>query len=138
MNIIFVLAAAIILAFGVLSTRNTSEEQEVLETSQDNNNYDNNGIASSDWIYPNSSVLSQGEKLILVSTDDAGTITDWYGAKINSEGYNTRNSIKASANDNIKNVISAARADGSVDVEITKNPSDNFARIELNLEVVTP
>lgn len=86
---------------------------------------------NSGWAYPNSTVVASGEKLVLSSSDSTDTITDWYRNKIESEGYNVRSSVKTSANDNIKNVISAAKNNANVNVEITKGPSDTTARIEV-------
>ncbi len=92
-----------------------------------------NPSSATGWIYPGASVISSNGKLTLNSSDDPDKVTEWYRAKINSGGYNIRNSVKTSANDNIRNVISAAGNDTSVEVEITKKPSDSISRIEVEV-----
>jgi hypothetical protein len=77
--------------------------------------------------------VSQGGTLILTSGDSTDTITDWYRARIASNGYNIRNSIKTSANDVVKNVIQAVGKDNSINVEITKGSGDTLAKIEVEL-----
>lgn len=79
------------------------------------NNSNSNNI--SDWVYPGS------------LTDSTDTITDWYKKKIESMGFNVKSFVKTSANDVIKNVLSAAKAGEEIYIEITKNPGDTEAKI---------
>lgn len=90
-----------------------------------------NNTNTSGWIYPGSATVSQGSTLVLESSDSTDQITSWYKSKVESEGFNVRSSVKTSANDNIKNVISAAKNNTNVSIEITKGPSDSKARIEV-------
>lgn len=90
---------------------------------------------NSGWFYPGAIMISEGEKTVLESSDDTDTITDWYKGKIEGEGFNVRSSVKTSANDNIKNVISAAKNNSNVHVEITKKPDANVVRIELKVSI---
>ena len=91
-----------------------------------------NNANYSDWIYPNSNIISQENVLVMTSSDSTDAIHDWYRNKINSGGYNVRNSVKTSANDVVKNVINAVNDDSSVNVEITKD-GGSTARIEVTL-----
>lgn len=90
---------------------------------------------NSDWFYPGAKMISEGMTTVLESSDDTDKITDWYKEKIESEGFNVRSSVKTSANDNIKNVISAAKNSSNVHVEITKKPEDQSARIEVKVSI---
>lgn len=74
---------------------------------------------SGDWVYPGS------------LTDSTDTITDWYKNKIEDMGFNVKSFVKTSANDVIKNVLSAAKAGEEIKVQITKNPGDSVATIEV-------
>lgn len=88
-------------------------------------------VSENSWVYPGASVLSNGDVLVLSSSDNTDAITDWYKDKIESGGYNVKTSIKTSANDVVKNVINAANGNESVNVEITKDGGD--ARIEVEI-----
>jgi flagellar capping protein FliD len=74
---------------------------------------------TNDWVYPGS------------LTDSTDTITDWYKNKIESMGYNVKSFVKTSANDVVKNVLSAAKLGEEIKVQITKNPGDSVAKIEV-------
>lgn len=88
----------------------------------------------SDWVYPGSVVISQDGELMMNSSDPTDKITDWYKTKISSNGYSTRNFVKTSANDVVKNVIQAVDARESVSVEITKGPEDRNVKIEVEVK----
>lgn len=87
--------------------------------------------ATSNWIYPGSTVIESGDKLVLNSSDSTDKITDWYKLKIESMGFNVKSFVKTSANDVVKNVLKAAKSGDEISVEITKNPGDSEARIEV-------
>lgn len=89
-------------------------------------------VAEEDWVYPNSIVVENAEKIILSSSDSTDKITDWYKSKIESLGFNVKSFVKTSANDVVKNVLSAAKDNRKVSVLITKNPEDIAARIEVS------
>ncbi len=88
-------------------------------------------VTYGDWLYPGASVESRDDKLVLTSFDSPDQITDWYKNKITSLGFNVRSFVMTSANDVVKNVLSAAKADREVGVTITKNPGDSLAEIEV-------
>lgn len=86
----------------------------------------------SEWQYPSSQAISQGSELVLTSNDSTDQITDWYKSKVENKGFNVKSFIKTSANDVVKNVISAANGQESINVEITKDPSDSSATIKVS------
>lgn len=79
------------------------------------------------WVYPGAS----GHGSVYTSQDSPEKITQWYTDKINSEGFNVKNFVKTSANDNVKNVISATGDGISVEIEITRAPGEEETRIEI-------
>jgi len=110
-------------------TQTPFETPEAAKTPQPTTTSNSNN--NSGWTYPGSTVLDNGGILVLSSTDGTDKITDWYRNKIESLGFNVKTSVKTSANDVINNVVKAAKNKESISVEITKNPGDVSARIEV-------
>ena len=76
-------------------------------------------------IYPNSTVISSGNNLIILqSSDDPQTITDWYQGKIEELKYNANSFVKTNSNGNVMNKLVASNGKKEVDIEILK-PADS-------------
>ena len=135
MNIILAIVAAFIIAIGIFGVRRSNPPTSSSIPAPTSSPAPAKSVSSnySDWTYPNSSVVSSGQELVLNSSDSPDAVTGWYRGKINSSGYNIRNSVKTSANDVVKNVISAVGNGIKVSVEITRNPGDSATKIEVEL-----
>lgn len=152
MNIILVLSAIFVLIAGILRTGGTSSPHGVTSPSAvptspvkaetpsprpsasstpDEIKEKESSKTGNGWIYPDSTMESQGEKVVLVSPDGPGAITDWYKNKVDAGGYTTRNFIATSANEEVKNVIQAVNSGSSVNVEISRGKGDGLTRIEV-------
>lgn len=82
------------------------------------------------WVYPGSqTVQSSSGSVTLRSTDDPGQITNWYKQKVQSRNYNINNSVQTTANDVVKNTITASGASGSISVEISRAPGEGTSEI---------
>ncbi len=83
-----------------------------------------------DFIYPGATTRSQSPNSVsLTSTDDAQTITDWYKNKIKELGMSTRSFVQTKTNDNVNNVLSAAKSNDEIKVTITKNAGESLVSI---------
>lgn len=87
---------------------------------------------NSSWQYPNCKIVSEGALMVCESGDSADEITKWYEQKVESMGYSVKSFVKTSANDNIKNVISAAGFGSEIKIKIAKAPEDSVVRIEVD------
>lgn len=85
------------------------------------------------FLYPDATISLQSDNsLTLVSSDDAQTITDWYKNKINELGMNTRSFVQTKTNDNLHNVLAAAKSGEEIKVTITKNAGDSQVSIVIS------
>jgi len=85
------------------------------------------------YVYPNSTVLEKSETVIkLTSKDNTDDITDWYKSLF-SNSFPSKSTIKTKTNGNVENVVSAANSSFKVEVKITKESSQNFAEIEIEV-----
>lgn len=90
-----------------------------------------------DFLYPNAAIGSQSDSsMTLTSTDDPQTITDWYKNKIKERGMSTRSFVQTKTNDNIHNVLAAAKnpaspagGDDEIKVTITKKADEPYVSI---------
>ncbi len=156
MNTILIIGAVVFLALGVLVNKNNKIKNEpssfpaqtasLEEKNEDkseengpeapfspkptqvNESVDKQIMANSIWVYPNSSLVGEG---IYKSGDSPDKITQWYREKIDFYGYDARNFIKTSSNDNVKNVITAAKGNQKINIEISRSGDSEFTRIEI-------
>jgi len=90
----------------------------------------NSSTTLTDFIYPNANINAQSEtSLTLSASDDAQVITDWYKNKIKELGMNTRSFVQTKTNDNVNNVLSAAKGSDEIKVTITKKAGDQQVSI---------
>jgi cytoskeletal protein RodZ len=83
-----------------------------------------------DFIYPNATVKHQSSSsLSLESHDDADTITDWYKQKIKDLSMNTRSFVQTKTNDNVNNVLAAAKSNEEIKITITKKAGESLVSI---------
>ena len=83
-----------------------------------------------DFIYPGATTGSQSDRtMTLTSNDDAQLITDWYKNKMKELGMNTRSFVQTKTNDNVNNVLTAAKYDDEINVTITKNAGESLVSI---------
>lgn len=83
-----------------------------------------------DFLYPGATIGSQSDSsMTLTSTDDPQTITDWYKNKIKELGMSTRSFVQTKTNDNVHNVLAAAKKSDEVKVTITKNAGESLVSI---------
>lgn len=83
-----------------------------------------------DFIYPGATIGSQSDSsMTLTSTDDAQAITDWYKNKIKELGMSTRSFVQTRTNDNVHNVLAAAKNNDEIKVTITKNAGESLVSI---------
>lgn len=88
---------------------------------------------SSEFRYPNSTVVSQNENSItLESSDDPNIITPWYKEKIRAMGINATAFSQTSVNGNISNKLAGAGDGKKIDVSITKSANESKTTIQLN------
>ena len=88
----------------------------------------------SSYQYPNSQVVSSGDNsLILNSTDNADTITDWYKEKIKGEGMSVTSFVTTKTNDNVLNKLVGADGEREIRVEITKDAASSTVKISVSL-----
>src|SRR4030042_3716946 len=72
--------------------------------------------------------------LIIKSTDDTKTITNWYKEKIKSEGMNINTFVETNTNNNILNKLVGATGQKELRIEITKKGSDLSSQINISLK----
>lgn len=78
-----------------------------------------------EFLYPSASIIAQSDNsLSLSSSDDTGTITDWYKNKIESLGMKTRSFVQTKTNDNVLNVLAAAKNGSEIKITIKKNAGE--------------
>ena len=86
----------------------------------------------SNFQYPNSQVVSSSEtSLVLNSTDNSDTITDWYKEKIKGEGMNVTSFVTTKTNDNVLNKLVGADGEREIRVEIKKDPGSSVVNISV-------
>jgi|GEM_PF-4634704 len=158
MNIILIIGAVVFLVFSVLVNNNNKIKNEPVsfptptaslevksedkseesgaeapfspKPTQVKKSVNNQNMSNSMWVYPNSSLVGEG---VYESGDSPDKITQWYRKKIDLYGYDTRNFIKTSSNDDVKNVIAATKGNQKIDIEISKSGDSEFTRIEIEL-----
>lgn len=91
-------------------------------------------INMNDFRYANSTIVSQGDgKLSLQSSDDPGTITDWYKQKIVAMGANVKSIVTTKTNDNVLNSLSGSTGKASIQVKISKPSGTNTVSIDVTV-----
>lgn len=108
------------------SSSNVEVKQEVKDDSSTNVNFN-----LSDFRYPDSSQLESTDRLVLESSDDPKTITDWYKDKIRNLGFKSKSFVQTSTNGNILNKLVGASSNKQVKVEIEKKADESKSRIRL-------
>jgi hypothetical protein len=87
----------------------------------------------SEWIYPSAAIIKNEQSSILLSsTDNPDSITEWYKNQITSRKLAVTTFVKTNSNGNINNVL-AGNGNLSIKVEITKKSTDQFVLINVSL-----
>lgn len=108
-----------------------SSDQSLSETEATNTPKPSQNNVSS-LQYPNSQTVSSGDNsLILNSTDNVDTITDWYKEKIKGEGMNVTSFVTTKTNDNVLNKLVGADGEREIRVEITKQAGSSNVKISI-------
>lgn len=82
--------------------------------------------------YPNARVVaSSNSSLRLESSDDPGTITDWYKSRIKEQNMNVRSFVTTNSNGEILNKLGAANGTSEVMITIRKSASETVTTIEV-------
>src|SRR4030066_576550 len=89
----------------------------------------------SDYHYPNSQLVSSSENsLMLSSSEDPETITNWYKEKIKSEGMNVKTFVSTKTNNNVLNKLVGSNGKKEVSVEIKKPVGESVTSITINIK----
>ena len=97
-------------------------------------NLSNSDSTISQFKYPGTKELSKTDNtLILESSDNPETITNWYKEKIRSENMNTKSFVTTKANDKVLNKLSAVGNGKNISIEISKEADQQVVRIEVNI-----
>lgn len=90
--------------------------------------------SSSNYIYPNATVLSQSENEIHLETSDSTqSVTDWYKNYISENNMNTTSFVTTNTNDNILNRLAGSGNGQKIDVEIQKNSGESTTKVKIIL-----
>lgn len=93
-----------------------------------------NTVSISDYVYPGATVKSNSANSTLLEVSgNVDTVTDWYKAKIKSQGMNITNFVVTKTNDVTKNVLVGGKNGEDVDIEITQSGANGVVRIEVAL-----
>lgn len=88
----------------------------------------------SDFIYPNSQVVSQNTNSVsLTSMDNPDTIANWYKGKIKSKNMNINTFVTTNVNDQVQDKLVGESATASVSVEIDKASGNNQVTMKVNI-----
>ena len=86
------------------------------------------------YIYPGSKVLSQSEKaMVLTSNDATEKITSWYERKIQADGINVRSFVKTKTNGNVMNKLVGAKQGAEIEVTVEKKVDETSTRVEISV-----
>ena len=86
----------------------------------------------SSFQYPNSSIVNSSENsLILESSDNSDTITDWYKEKIKGEGMSVTSFVTTKTNDSVLNKLVGADGEREIRVEIKKDSGSSTVNISV-------
>jgi hypothetical protein len=78
--------------------------------------------SDTNWQYPNSSIVSQTDSSMTLTTNDAASqVTQWYKDSIEQNGYSAKSFVTTTTNGMVNNVLSAAKTGESITVKITTN-----------------
>lgn len=69
--------------------------------------------------------------LLLESTDNPDTITNWYTKKMNESGMNMKAFIKTKTNENIKNILVGTKESETIRVEIERKSEQAIISIKI-------
>ncbi len=90
---------------------------------------------SGDFVYPGSTKISgDNNNLILSSTQDPNTITNWYKDKITSSGANAKSFVTTNTNGNALNKLVGAGSSFRISVEISRQSGDTTTKISVSLQ----
>lgn len=85
--------------------------------------------------YPGAKELSKtDDTLIMESSDNPQTITNWYKEKIRSENMNTKSFVTTKANDKVLNKLSAVGNGKNVSIEISKASNSSIVTIKVIIQ----
>lgn len=87
----------------------------------------------SGWVYSPSSVVSQNNTQIVLSSNDAPkTITAWYKDKMASMGYTSTSVIQTQSNEKTLNKLAGSSNENSVSIEIKRDTESAPVTITVN------
>lgn len=120
------------------------QEDEVIETTSEPtqspiplNSYSEN-VTNDEleaFIYPNATRQSVSQStVILQSTDDISTITDWYEDKIKDMGLQTKTFVRTNSNGTVLNRLVGSRSSYELSVELRKNADSPQSTITLTIK----
>lgn len=87
------------------------------------------------FIYPGSMKVSGEENnLVLQSSDDPQTITNWYKEKITNMSMSAKSFVQTSTNGNVLNKLAGANSSIKINVEISKKSNEGIVKISVSLD----
>ena len=94
----------------------------------------NSGQDINSYKYPNSSVKEENSsKLLLESSDDPNTITNWYKEKLRSLNMNVNSFVTTKSNGTVLNKLVSANGEVKVSIEISK--TNNQSSVEIIVSI---
>lgn len=99
-----------------------------------------NPAKSNDWIYPNSSKVSEVDgKTTLTTSDEPKAVLEWYRGKIQSAKYHTTTMIETSKNVkyDIFDKIVAGNSKDEINIEIKRDNPDEAVTISVSVSAST-
>lgn len=99
-----------------------------------NNNSNFQNTDASGFIYPGSTAGNKnGNRLILESSDNPKTITEWYKNKIEALGMKATSFVQTNTNNNVLNKLVASNGEQEISIEIKKESSSLTTGISVNI-----
>ncbi len=92
------------------------------------------GYSINDFLYPGATQVQKSDTAVeLTSTDDPSKIYNWYEDNVNSLKVAKNSSVNSSINGYVNAHIDAANYSFHIQIDITKNESDNNTTIQVTI-----
>ena len=136
MHIFTTIAAVLILLGGVLYTKTSvisePEQAEPQITQKSESNTPPQQASYEAYVYPGSQTVSAIDNAIVLTSDNPDDVTNWYKAKIKSQGMSVTSFVTTKTNNTVLNKLVGDDSNKKVEVEIKKNANDALVTITLS------
>jgi len=137
MHIFTTIAAVLILLGGVLYTKTSvisePEQAEPQITQKSESNTPPQQASYEAYVYPGSQTVSAIDNAIVLTSDNnPDDVTNWYKAKIKSQGMAVTSFVTTKTNNTVLNKLVGDDGNKKVEVEIKKNANDALVTITLS------